>query len=230
MKLKIAICDCDEDICISLYKKLNNLYKSSFEVDCFTCGEELCDEMEKNNYDLIFLAVELPNMNGIEVGRYIRENLDNETIQIVYMSSDDKCAMELFEMHPLNFLIKPITEEKIEKIIEKVYRINRKNEYLFGFKVGHKYYQVSISDILYFYSNGRKIKMITINNEYEFYDSLKDIYSRLKSKNFLYVHKSFLVNSLHIREYQYEQISMSDNKVIPISQSHRKQMRARLID
>ena len=228
MIFKIAVCDDEQIICFTLYEtllKLSEFKSVKFEIDCFTSGEALCREMEITSYDLLFLDIELPQMNGVAVGQYIRETLKNETIQIIYISSKQKYAMELFDMHPLNFLVKPLTDDKIEKVIDKFLLINKTDVELFSFKIGHEYYKVHISDILYFSSSGRKIKLITRNKEYEFYGSLEAIYSELKNKNFLFVHKSFLVNYRYVEKYQYEQVTMSDNRVIPISQSRRKAIR-----
>lgn len=228
MIFKIAVCDDEQIICSTLYEtllKLSEFKSVKFEIDCFTSGEALCREMESTSYDLLFLDIELPQMNGVAVGQYIRETLKNETIQIIYISSKQKYAMELFDMHPLNFLVKPLTDDKIEKVIDKFLLINKTDVELFSFKIGHEYYKVHISDILYFSSSGRKIKLITQNKEYEFYGSLEAIYSELKNKNFLFVHKSFLVNYRYVEKYQYEQVTMSDNRVIPISQSRRKAIR-----
>lgn len=229
MNFKIAVCDDEQIICSTMYNKLQNLSKSKsviFEIDCFTSGEELCDEIKHTNYDLLFLDIELPKMNGVAVGQYIRETLKNETIQIAYISSKQEYAMELFEMRPINFLVKPLSDEKIENVIDKFLQLNKIDVEIFNFKSGRNYYKIPLSDILYFYSNGRKINIVTSNKEYEFYGSLDNIYSEVKNKKFLFVHKSFLVNFKHINKYQYEQITMSDDKIIPVSQSRRKIVRS----
>lgn len=229
MNFKIAVCDDEQIICSTMYNKLQNLSKSKsviFEIDCFTSGEELCDEIKHTNYDLLFLDIELPKMNGVAVGQYIRETLKNETIQIAYISSKQEYAMELFEMRPINFLVKPLSDGKIENVIDKFLQLNKIDTETFNFKAGHNYYKIPFSDILYFYSSGRKINIVTINKEYEFYGSLDNIYSEVKNKKFLFVHKSFLVNFKHIRKYQYEQLTMSDNKIIPVSQMRRKTVRS----
>lgn len=229
MNFKIAVCDDEQIICSTMYNKLQNLSKSKsviFEIDCFTSGEELCDEIKHTNYDLLFLDIELPKMNGVAVGQYIRETLKNETIQIAYISSKQEYAMELFEMRPINFLVKPLSDEKIENVIDKFLQLNKIDTETFNFKAGHNYYKIPLSDILYFYSNGRKINIVTSNKEYEFYGSLDNIYSEVKNKKFLFVHKSFLVNFKHINKYQYEKITMSDDKIIPVSQSRRKIVRS----
>lgn len=229
MNFKIAVCDDEQIICSTMYNKLLDLSKSKsviFEIDCFTSGEELCDEIKHTNYDLLFLDIELPKMNGVAVGQYIRETLKNENIQIAYISSKQEYAMELFEMRPINFLVKPLSDEKIESLVDKFLKLNKIDTETFNFKAGHNYYKIPFSDILYFCSNGRKINIVTLKKEYEFYGSLDNIYSEVKNKKFLFVHKSFLVNFKYIRKYQYEQLTMSDNKIIPVSQMRRKTVRS----
>lgn len=228
MKFKIAICDDEQIICSVIYNKLHNISKGKsvvFEIDCFTSGEELCNEMERTNYDLLFLDIELPQMNGVDVGKHIRETLKNESIQIAYISSKQEYAMELFKVRPINFLIKPLSDDKIESLIDKFLQLNKIDTEMFTFKSRRKYYKVPLSEILYFYSNSRKIHIVTINKEYEFYGSLDDIYNSVKNKKFLFVHKSFLVNFKYICKYQYEHLTLIDNKIIPISQSRRKAVR-----
>lgn len=228
MIYKIAVCDDEEIICKSIYSILKNIANSKrikIEADCFTTGEELCEEMNKTNYDLLFLDIELPKMNGVAVGKYIRDNLKNETLQIAYISSKQEYAMELFEMHPINFLVKPLYEEKIERIINKFLLINKVDTGIFTFKSGHDFIKIALSDILYFYSSGRKVNIVTNKSTYDFYSSLETIYGDLKNSNFLYVHKSFMVNYRYISKFSYEKIRMSDDTEIPISQSRRKVIR-----
>lgn len=67
---------------------------------------------------MFFLDIEIEFMNGVQVGRFIREKLQDDNTLIVYMSSYTKYAMELFEVRPMDFLIKPLNEKKIIKALE----------------------------------------------------------------------------------------------------------------
>ncbi|MCR6546073.1 LytR/AlgR family response regulator transcription factor [Dehalobacterium formicoaceticum] len=94
--LNIAICDDENSFCTELEEyllKINNKY----HVDIYSTGEELCQKIaEKAHYDLIFLDIEMSKLNGIETGKYIRENLHAHFIQIVYVSAQSNYAMELY--------------------------------------------------------------------------------------------------------------------------------------
>ena len=61
-------------------------------------------------------------MNGVEIGKYIRKKLENNVAQIVYISSKKSYAMELFENRPFDFLIKPLTEEAIKKVLNNLFK------------------------------------------------------------------------------------------------------------
>ena len=80
--------------------------------------------MEKEQYDIIFLDIMLPQMDGVELGSYIRNVKNDNYTQIVYISSETSYAMELFEVRPLNFLIKPLDEKKIQKVLELFLKLN----------------------------------------------------------------------------------------------------------
>jgi len=68
---------------------------------------------KEHSFDLIFLDIELKLMSGIEAGRIIRKEMDNQTILIVYISGKENYYKDLFEIRPMSFLQKPIEERKI---------------------------------------------------------------------------------------------------------------------
>lgn len=233
MTYKIAVCDDESVICRTIYgmiKDISKLIDIRFETDCFSSGEELCDEMKSNPYDLIFLDIELPRMNGVAVGKYIRESLNNETVQIAYISSKQQYAMELFESRPINFLIKPITSEKILTIIEKLLKLHAVDTQIFKFKVRQEYIKLPMSEIIYFSSSGRTVTLVSLDKSYTFYGTLEDIYNEIKNRHFLYIHKSFIVNYRYVRQYEYEQVTLLDGTVLPISQPRRKLIRKMILE
>ena len=90
MEIQIAICDDEDKICLQLKDILGSISDEKsveFIIQIFQCGEDLCKSLKDKDYDLIFLDIELPKINGIEVGKYIREKLNNEIVQIAYISA-----------------------------------------------------------------------------------------------------------------------------------------------
>ncbi len=228
MDIKIVVCDDEVEICALLEMMLIDIFRDkgmSCEVESFYTGESLCKEFERRKYDLIFLDIEMDGKSGIDVGRFLRDELGNETVQIVYISAKTEYAMELFEFHPMNFLVKPIERSKIEKLVNKYLIITEQNNKFFGYKKKTDYFKVPLSDILYFESHNRKIHIQMKDREDDFYGSMDDVYKMVKGHCYLFIHKSIIVNYRQIKKIFYEKVVMIDNTVLPISQSRRSAIR-----
>ena len=231
--MQIAICDDDRIMCQQLEDMLadiNNSVNEKLETDVFYTGEELCKFLFKGNYyDLIFLDIELCEINGVEVGKKIREEIEDETTQIVYISSKENYAMDLFEVRPLNFLIKPLTKDKIESEIIKSIKLSNRSNHYFKYKIGNVNFNVPIGDILYFESCGRKVNIILNDDVKSFYGKLSCVEEQLNVKNFIMIHKSYLINFNHVKEYTYDYVKISNNEILTISQKKRKDVREWLL-
>ncbi len=125
--IRIAICDDDTTFLNYFYTMLSDIFNKNgvkIQVDNFTNGEELCEEIKEAPYNLLFLDIELIKMNGVEVGNFIRDTLKDENTQIVYVSSKQEYALELFESRPFNFLIKPLKYDELKRVIDKYLLLN----------------------------------------------------------------------------------------------------------
>lgn len=233
MSIKIAICDDESYICARLEYILLDILKElgiQNEIETFESGEALCLEMARQCFDLVFLDIELPNINGIEIGRYIRDVLQNERLQIVYISGYPNYAMELFDFHPMNFLIKPFEKDKVRRVIQTYQTIAEQHHLFFEYKKRTEFYKVPMADILYFESRYRKMKIVTRDFEDEFYETMGQVYSAVEGQNFLWIHKSFLVNEKFVMQLRYEEVVMSNGVVLPISQSRRTIIRSQYME
>lgn len=228
MQLKIAVCDDEYKIQFMMEEFLQTIldeYAIEAEVECYSSGEEFCRSFDKGKFDLIFLDIEYAGMNGVEIGKYIREEVGDENVQIAYVSGKTGYAMELFEYRPINFLVKPVEKKDIRRVVDKYLLLNHQRQENFQYKVGKDVFQVALSDILYFSSRGRKVTLHKNNEEAEFYGTLEQIYSSVKGKRFLYVHKSYIINYHFIKKMEYDQVTLCNGVSIPISQSRRTAIR-----
>lgn len=228
---KIAICDdikstCDEikDIILNISK--GNL-SENISIDIFYSGEALISDIreEENLYDLIFLDIELGGkINGVEVGRIIRGEMDDYITQIVYISSKNNYDRQLFDVQPLHFLQKPIDVLKIENDIKLAIKISGKENKFFEFKNLRNIIKVPYKDILYFESRGREIILVSCKTQYIFYNNIHSL-SKILPDFFIYPHRSYLVNYELITCFKFEELVMSNGDVIPISRNKRKEIR-----
>lgn len=230
----IAICDDEINICSQIENIILNHSSElgkKVEVEVYTSGEELCKSFYDGMYfDMIFLDIELKMLNGVEVGKKIRDEMQNETTSIVYISGKDSYAMDLFDVRPLNFLIKPLKAEKIVEVVKKAIELSKKSNYFFEFNIGKTFYKVPHKSILYFESRGKKIKIVTKDGVKEFYGKLNDVDKQIASEDFILIHKSYLVNYFYVSEYQYEYVKLFNGVILPISQHNRKYVHKKLLN
>ncbi|MDE6642343.1 MAG: LytTR family DNA-binding domain-containing protein [Acetatifactor sp.] len=228
----IGICDDGINICTSIENMLlqcgaeKNL---QLDINIWYTGEGLKDYLEQGNHlDILFLDIELFRMTGIEVGDYIRNQLDDMGMQIIYISGKASYAQQLFRTQPLDFLVKPISQSRIRDVLEMAVRVLKKKNERFEFRQGKDYYYVPMGDIVYFGSEGRKVKIVTVKETYEFYGRLKEIAKGL-SEDFIVIHQSYIVNEEYIFRYTYEMVELTDGTILTISPANRKQVRERIL-
>ena len=226
--IKIAICDDELEICKLLHLTLSDIFntlKTNVHIDIFLSGEKLCNSLQASEYyDLIFLDIQLAKdeINGVEIGQLIRNKHNNNVMQIVYISWEKDYAMQLFEMRPMDFLVKPLNFPQVEKTIKTFLHITGLGVGLFTYKKGYDTFDVRIKDIVYLENNGRKIIIyLADGRQEEFYGSLKEIYNeQLKNFNFLFTHASFAVNFDYVVAIRHDKILVTDEQIsIPIARN-----------
>ena len=178
--------------------------------------------------DVLFLDIELWKMTGIEAGSFIRNRLEDRRLQIVYISGKASYAWSLFKTQPLDFLVKPIRQEQVDEVLDLAVKILGRNETKFAYQSGRDYYYIPYGDIRYFVSEGRKIRIVTTQGEKEFYGKLRELEKTLP-KDFLKIHQSYLVHTLFVARYAYEEVELTDGTILSISKKYRKQVRERLL-
>lgn len=230
---RIAICDDEENICVKIESIILDYGKRCLEklkVEMFFSGEEICEYMMNGEeFDLIFLDIELNLINGIEVGKFIRDMLKNEATLIVYISAKDNYYQQLFDIRPMNFLHKPIDEKKIIADIEKAIDLSNRLTHVFTYRKSNTAYKRELKKILYFEAKGRMVRIVTITGEDIFYGKLKTILSQLEKYHFFCIHQSFLVNYAHITMFTHTEITMSNNEILPISRRQKEEVLEMLI-
>ena len=224
--INIAICDDNTSNCSEIenillkYAIKNNL---KFNIDIFYSGEQLYKFLNKGNkYNIIFLDIELGKLSGIQLGLKIREDLADEITKIIYISSHESYAMKLFDIRPFNFLIKPINEDKLIELLDKIRIILNIDYNVFYYKKDKILNKIYIKDILYFEGCNKNTKLNTLKEQILIKDSLKDIFDRLYKYNFFYSHRSYLVNYNSIIKFESDRLIVANGDIIPISQPRRK--------
>lgn len=230
--MRIVICDDEKNICESIQDLLKAYGKKKnipMEIETFHRGEELRRFLGREEVDLVFLDIMLPEEDGVSVGRYIREVLEDSKIDLVYISSRTDYAMELFQNHPIDFLVKPIKKEKLFHVLDESIKKREENRGFFEMKGKNGSLQIAYRDIICFQSKGRQIQLMGRKRTETFYGKLDEVQEKLSSDVFLRIHKSFLININYIETYNYKRICLYRVGELSISTKHRPVVKERLM-
>jgi DNA-binding LytR/AlgR family response regulator len=227
--MQIAVCDDDKSICsqlenmIETYLLTNNIRG---HIDVFYSAESLQSFMkQEKSYDILFLDIEMEGMNGVELGHFLRDEMENNQTEIIYISWESSYAMDLFKIRPMDFIIKPLTQDNIYTVLERTFKLLNRNDDYFTYSLKGDIGRVKINDIVYFSSNGRKICVHTINENIEFYGKLDEVMTKVDMNFFWRIHKSCLINYFQSKKFEYTQVMMNDGSKLSISQKYRVDIR-----
>ncbi|WMJ89081.1 LytR/AlgR family response regulator transcription factor [Anaerocolumna sp. MB42-C2] len=220
--MNIAICEDNKAIASEVENYILNLGFRNMECDIFYSGDKLISYLLGNEtaYQIYFLDIIMPGINGIETAQKIREK-DTKAI-IIFMTDYKDYVFHVFEVLPFRFLIKPVTQEKIDIIVYDAIEYLCSSKKFFFFSVENTNYQVPFEDIIYFESNKRKIRMVTNKEEHLFYDKLSNVEQKLDNNFFARIHVSYLINFENLCEVETNKVRMINSDILPISMKYQK--------
>lgn len=108
----------DERPSLELLKRIIGKNSHLEIVGEFTDAVSAIDQMDTLLPDVVFTDIEMPFLNGIDFASLIRRN--REEIQIVFVTAYENYALEAFEVNAVNYILKPITEESVNKTVERL--------------------------------------------------------------------------------------------------------------
>ena len=225
--MKIAICDDDEMLCHQLEERILQLGKNEdvlVQISVFFDGKSLWEYMKQGNrFDLMFLDIEMKQMNGIAVGQALRGSLGDEECRVVYISGKESYAMELFAVRPMDFVVKPVTQDKIKKIWDLYGKLYQRDQRMFHYPVNGSVNYIAFHRIRYFQLYNRKVEIHTTNGEtLIFYGKISDVREQTDAGRFIQISRSELVNYNAIEEYRGDSVVLQGGEILPIVASRRK--------
>ncbi len=170
-------------------------------------GDDVLNMTMSLQPDAVFLDIELQYTNGISIARQIGE-LENSPA-IVLATAYDKYAVLGYEIDVVDYVLKPFSQERLQKAIDKVEArsIGPKRTQDTLKKIGKlcvskddKLFLKPLSDIVYFEASNKSVRVVCKQEEYSCQYTLKDLEDLLSKEEFTRVHKSFIVNLNHIEE------------------------------
>jgi DNA-binding LytR/AlgR family response regulator len=219
----IAICDDEMATCHEIEQMLmeSSLQREvGFNIEIFYSGEKLIENLRTGRkYDFVILDIMLEQVSGVDVGRYLRDDSHNFHTQIIFISSKETYAMQLFSVQPLDFLVKPVKAEALLRAIRRGAEILTDSREFFTYKSGRENISLSCNEILYFYSDKRVINIVCSSETVQYYGKLSDEVGRLP-ECFVQIHKSYVINVNAVRKSGNSYVIMNNGEQINISRAY----------
>lgn len=190
--------------------------------------------------DVVFLDVEMPKMNGIEVAKTLVK-LKKVPI-IIFATAYPQFAAEAFRINAVDYLLKPYddrqlnqTIERIEKRLSPALTVDSPEKLSkLAVETGGEIHYILPQDILYIYRDDKVTKITTQTENYDVRTTLKELESRLLPFSFFRIHKGYLVNLKYVSRltpwfngaYQLELEGL--NQKLSVSRNYVKDLRQRL--
>ena len=222
--LKIAVCD-DEVLFQEQLSEMIKAYcetrKMKYELICFSAGKDLykyCQMKIENLFDIVFLDIDMEEMNGLETAKLLGE-LCPKT-KIVLVTAFISYVLEGYKVKAVRYILKNDSELQraiVESLDASICVIETKNEErVIDFIEGKK--KILLSQILYLESNLHKVKFhfLNTNKVYSRYEKLDQIERELNQSYFLRIHKSYLINLEELLQYKRYEAIMKSGISIPI--------------
>lgn len=221
--LRIAICDDEINARDALRFQLEKILIEDSEeiVYEFSSGANAASWLANHpgEIDLLFLDVEMKRLNGMETAKNIR-SFDDQ-ILIVFVTGYSDYVFDGYLVGALDYLMKPVAEEKLQQLIGRVRaKFALEESHTFTLKNMDGTWRFRVSDILYFYSDKRKVILTTAKGEYPFYAKLDEIEKQL-SPDFLRIHQRYLINPANVDYLDNESVAINGRK-LPCSRRYRE--------
>ncbi len=196
--LNFVLCDDNLAFLKSLDKTLNKLIlKNNFNAKVGFSSDKVSDVLNyinNNHTDVLFLDINLSNSdNGINIAEKIRSR--NKNIYLIFTTGHLEFAFLAFQVKAFDYLPKPITAERLEKTLIRLFDDINSSDNKF-IQINNRTY-INEKDIYYIQKDGMKLLFKTADNIYETYSSFQKISDKL-SNNFIRCHKSYIANISNI--------------------------------
>ena len=186
---------------------------------------EALEYIQKNEADLIFLDIQMPELTGINFMKIVGDRL-----KYILTTAYSEYALEGYEHNVIDYLLKPISFDRFEKSAlktqERFPNEDSKNSHFF-IKSSGQQHRINFDDILYVESIKDYVNIKTENQEYIVLDTLKSLENQLP-ENFIRVHKSFILNLDKIEKIDVKNVFLNSGKEIPIGETYKSDFLLRL--
>lgn len=215
-----AICDDEKAMLDRLFEHiLTECERQNAEISVkkFLSGGELLNSHKENPFDVVFLDIDMPRINGFDIAESIN---NGENTLIIFITAHDELVYSSLKFRPFRFIRKTHLESELPETLSAVYaEISKRNagrKFLLKTQTGEVF--LDIGNIEYIEIYGHTLRVSVLGGDpIECYGSLSSLEEQLAVFDFVRVHKSYLVNLKYIYSIEKTRVILDDKTAIPLS-------------
>ena len=234
MNIKLALCDDD----VKALPVIAGAAESAFsekgihtDIQRFTSGKALLQAMEQTRFQIILLDIEMPGMDGIAVGKKLREKGDGT--QIVYVSEAESRVFESFLVQPLGFVRKSNFLNDIAAVVELYVKTcvrDEKSDYI-EFQTRSGLLTLKSRQICYI-EGSRNYQLLYLEGRKEPAEvkmTMEKLEELTRPHDFIRIHKGYLVNYRFIQRISAAAVTLLDGTQLPIGRSKAAEVKSKYL-
>lgn len=220
--MKIALCDDDEKELSNIRSLLDSYQKTHnipFTYQEYRSSCELALQASKEQFDIYLLDILMPHMTGMQLAREIRTF--DHAADIIFLTTSSDFAVESYTVKATNYLMKPVSSNAFFAAMDDILRAKTQEQgHFLVLKSRIGVHKVPLSELIYVEAQNRKVIYYTSGREQivctELFSSVCD--SLLQHREFIQVHRSFLVNMNYIRSIGTMDMCLHNGTNVPLAQ------------
>lgn len=216
----------------------------TFEVFEASNGIEALDRIETHNPDIVFLDIEMPEMNGMD----LVQSLGVPQFKLIFQTAYSEFAVEAFEKNALDYILKPFNQERFNQSLDKALKNDTNTQQITGLttaltnddiylnkvvvKRGMKNTLIPVEDVLWFKSENHYTYVCTKDFEYIYTEPLKEMVEKLNPQQFMQVHRNAIVNTQYIKDViqgDNMKLVLDNGAEVQVSRSNKKVIKEKVL-
>ncbi|MEG0941907.1 MAG: LytTR family DNA-binding domain-containing protein, partial [Oscillospiraceae bacterium] len=217
--LKIAVVDdssADRECLSSYISRFAFEHNYEIDVSLHCLGENFLEDADFSSLDLVFLDIYMGEKTGMDVAKIMRSS--GFSGKIVFCTTTAKYALEGYSVGATDYILKPYTYEKIEKLLTDIAKMLNEKVLSILIKDGRQWCKISVCDILYTENHANYVYIYTPSEMHSVRMSFLEMEATLAQYNgFIKCDRGIMVNLHNVREIHGNLISMNNGTIVTIS-------------